>query len=164
MKKFRNKGTVPIVQLGNFSISQFLNFSSRRRAGMTLLLVILIISALLSVSLSIVTVVLGELRIAGEMTDSFIALYAADEGMERLLYDDRIAESICPGSGSCSYGPVTASLSNGACYTARLSRTGNDTTIISTGEFRCGSPVLSVRRAFQATYTRFLGGGPGPGG
>lgn len=119
---------------------------------MTLLLVILIISSLLSISLGIFDVVLGEFRISGEITDSFIALYAADLGIEKVLYDDRVADSICQGSGSCT-ATFDITLANGACAKVRLSRTGKNTTVISTGEYRCSSPNLSVKRAFQANYT-----------
>ncbi|MDP3727625.1 MAG: hypothetical protein Q8R35_03230 [bacterium] len=126
----------------------------RQRRGITLLLVVLILSALLSISLGIIDVVLGEFKISGEISDSFIALYAADQGIERILYDDRIGSSICPGSGICSYGPVTTALPNGACYTLRLDRPGANTTVISTGEYRCASSQLSVKRAFEATYSQ----------
>ena len=126
--------------------------SAPRRAGITLLLVVLVLSGLLSISLGIVDVVLGEFRISGEITDSFIALYAADQGIEQILYSDRVQNSICPGGGSCSYGPVTVSLANGSCYTLRLNRSGSNTAVVATGEYRCASPALAVKRAFEATY------------
>lgn len=124
------------------------------RRGMTLLLVILVLSALLSVSFGISNVVIGEFRVSGEIADSFVALYAADQGVERMFYDDRARDAICPGGASCSYGPVTTELSNGACYTLRLTRTGIQTTVVSTGEYRCATPALSVKRALEAVYTR----------
>lgn len=118
---------------------------------MTLLLVILVLSALLSVSLAVFSIVLGEIRISGEIGDSFAALYAADQGVEQLLYDARVAGTVCPGTSSCSYGPVTVTLAHDACYTVRLNRTGRNTTIIATGQYRCSSS-LAVKRAFQVTY------------
>ncbi len=127
--------------------------SGPERAGITLLLVILILSAILSISLGILDVVLGEFRISGEITDSFIALYAADQGIERILYDDRVQGNICSGGGNCSYGPVQTALSNGSCYVLRLIRTGADTTVTSTGEYRCANTLLSVKRAFETAYT-----------
>ncbi len=132
------------------------------RAGVTLLLVVLVLSALLSVSLGIIDVVIGEFRISGEIADSFTALYAADEGTEKILYDDRVGASLCPRSDTCAYGPVTTTLENGACYTLRLTRGGGNTVVVSTGEYRCGSPALSVKRAFEATYTRSATSTPPP--
>lgn len=134
----------------------------RSRQGITLLLVVLVLSALLSISLGILDVVLGEFRITGEITDSFVALYAADQGIEQILYSDRVSNAICPGSGSCSYGPVTMSLANGSCYTLRLNRSGSNTIVVATGEYRCASPALSVKRAFEATYTRSATSTPPP--
>lgn len=157
MKKLRNKEAVMIARFNNFQISQFLSFSPR--GGMVLLLVILILSALLSISIGIFNVVLGEFRISGEISDSFIAFYAADQGVEQVFYDDRVAGSLCRGGGTCEYGPVTVALANGSCYTARLSRTGNDTSVTSTGEYRCGGSSLAVKRAFQASYSRVGGRG-----
>ncbi|MDP3727104.1 MAG: hypothetical protein Q8R35_00515 [bacterium] len=134
----------------------------RQRRGITLLLVVLILSALLSISLGILDVVLGEFKISGEISDSFVALYAADLGVERILYDDRVGTSICPGSGNCSYGPITTALPNGACFTLRLDRTGGNTVVVSTGEYRCASPQLSVKRAFEATYAQSATSTPPP--
>lgn len=144
-----------------FQISDLGFRTSTREPGITLLLVILILSALLSISLGIIDVVLGEFRISGEITDSFVALYAADQGMEKMLYDDRISDSICP-SGNCVYGPVTTTLSNGACHILRLNRSGSNTTVTATGEYKCGSSALSVKRAFESTYTRNATSTPPP--
>ena len=125
--------------------------------GMTLLLVVLLLSALLSISVGIFTVMFGELRISGEATDSFIALYAADEGVERLLYLDLVADSLsgCAGADPCSYGPVSLSFPSGACATVQLTRSGNgQTTARATGEYRCGGGSRAVRRAFQTNYQK----------
>lgn len=125
------------------------------RPGITLLLVILILSALLSISVSIFEVIFGEFRLSGEMTDSFTALYAADEGLEELLFNDRVADTYCAGPGSCTFGPVKRELSSGGCVTIRLNRTGSDTTLIATGEYRCEAPgVFPVKRALQTTYEK----------
>lgn len=124
---------------------------ARQREGMTLLLVILILAALLSISIGIFNVVFGEIQLSGELNNAFVAFYAADEGVERLLYDYFVANALgCPPlPTSCSYGPTTITLSNGACHTLRLTRTGNSLTALATGEYRCGSPTLSVKRALQ---------------
>lgn len=127
----------------------------QNRSGITLILVILILSALLAISLSIFEIIFGEFRISGEMTDSFVALYASDEGLEELLYNDRVAESYCGGPGSCHYGPERRQLSNGSCVTLRLDRTGRDTTVVATGEYRCEAPgIFPVKRALQTTYEK----------
>lgn len=126
---------------------------------MTLLLVVLLLSVMITISAGIFSVVFGELRISGEITDSFTALYAADQGIELMHFCDRMPNSGCdPCQGqpqdSCTYGPVTTALPNGACMTVQLSRAGQQTTVISTGEYRCATPDLSVKRSFQSFYTK----------
>jgi len=122
------------------------------RGGLTILLTVLILSALLSISISIYTVILGELRLSGELADSFVALYAADRGLEAKLYDDRSdGTPVC--TNPC--GPITdpqVLLANGACYVTVYEKKGQTTSIIATGEYRCQSPLLPVKRAFQVTY------------
>ncbi len=125
--------------------------------GVTLLFVVLIVAALLSTALGIFDAVFGQLRLAGEITDSFRALYAADQGIEKLLYDDRVANAVpgCPGSSPCSYGPTTISLGQDRCVTLRLTRTsGRNTTVVATGEYRCGTGELTVRRAIRVQYQK----------
>lgn len=138
--------------------------SVRQRKGVTLLLVILILAAILSISIGIFDVTFGEIRISGEVGDSFLALYAADQGIEKTLYDDRVANTLCSGNGSCAYGPVKLpAFPNGSCATVRLSRTGGgDTTVTATGEYRCSSPVAAVKQALLTTYKKTSGGGGGP--
>lgn len=130
-------------------------------SGQILLLVILLLSAILSISLSIFNTVFAELQISGEMSNSFKALYAADEGMEKLSYDDRVTNSVpgCSGASPCTY-PASGGLvqlpelPSGACARVRLVRLGGGaTTITSVGEYRCASPELVLKRALQATYT-----------
>lgn len=141
--------------------------------GIALLLVVVVLAALLSVSLSIFDVVFGETKISGEMTDSFKAIFAADQGMERMLYCDRTTPSAncdnlgqpagCLGQpGQCSYpGPnlndtqQLPTFSSGACAYVRLFRNASgDTKAFSTGEYVCGAAERSVRRALQSTYQR----------
>ncbi|MBI2055630.1 MAG: hypothetical protein HYT42_01930 [Candidatus Sungbacteria bacterium] len=123
--------------------------------GFTLLLVILVMSAILSISIGIFDLTYGESRISGEVGDSFLALYAADQGVEKTLYDDRVSDTICPGSGSCSYGPVSIPFANGSCALVRLSRSGGgDTTVVSTGQYRCSPSDLSTKRAISTSYKK----------
>lgn len=154
--------TIKLLLLQRFHRAKRFIVSVKRsdspKKGITLLLVILILSALLSVSITIFDSVLGQLRISGEITDSFIALYAADQGLEGLLYENRVAGTVCPESlEQCEYGPVTfgpgySLLPQDACFRVSLEKEGNEVKIISTGEYRCSSPSLSVKRAFSASY------------
>ncbi len=121
--------------------------------GVTLLLVIVIVSALLSISVGIFNVVYGQIKISGEINDSFLAIYAADQGMERIFYRDRVnRETLCAISGPNCF-TESASVPSGACYTVQFSKVGPDTTVVSTGQFRCGiNPNRVVKRGLEATY------------
>src|SRR3989344_1277203 len=85
-------------------VSRFDHGKKTRHAGVALLLVMSILSALTSISYAMFTIAFSHIQIAGELSDSFIALYAADEGIERLLYEDRVdPANLCGAFGSPCY-------------------------------------------------------------
>lgn len=122
--------------------------------GITLLLMVVILSALLSVSIGIFNVVLGQLQISGEAADSFIALYATDQGAERVLYRDRIQGVICEGGGGINcYTEGPTEIQSAACYELRVSKVDSDTEIVVSGQYRCGpNPNRVVKRGFLVSY------------
>ncbi len=145
-------------------------FKFHSREGITLLLVVVIVSALLSISVGIFNVAYGQLRISGELADSFFASYAADQGMERMLYRDRrAADDVCDKGNVVNFGDPcmpeeTITISSGggasACYTVKVSQKDVeppdgvlDTVIQASGQYRCGvNPDRVVRRGFQVVY------------
>lgn len=134
--------------------------------GITLLLVILVLSALMTVSLGIFNVSFIELRISGDFSNSLRALDVSDQLVELALYKDRVQQSICTtpgencyvgcitGSADCSSPTETfAALPNGACGRVTISRLGGQTTLESLGQFDCNSGSLRVaRRSFLVIY------------
>jgi len=121
--------------------------------GITLLLVVLVTSAILSVSLGIFNVIFGQLKISGEINDSFIALYAADQGIEKILYRDRNLNEICPVEGPSCYIEGPTDVPSGGCYKVRVNKVSGQTEIIVSGQYRCGaSPPRVVKRGLQVTY------------
>jgi len=117
--------------------------------GITLLLVVVILAAILSVSVGIFNVIIGQLFISGEISDSFIALYAADEGTEKTLYRDRILDECTP--PSCSVGPITTAAQS--CYTVSYTRIGTITSIKSVGQYRCEPTATRItKRGLEVTY------------
>lgn len=132
----------------------------QERSGITLLLVILVLSALLSTSLGIYNVVFTELRLSGEIADSFVALYAADEAIERGLFEDRDAAPFClpaPGRIANCYDSGWVTVTSGACYRLRADKSGNpaltNVTLKATGEFRCAGGITAVKRALDTSYS-----------
>ncbi len=128
----------------------------REQRGITLLMVVTLLSAFLSLSVGVANVVIGELRISGEVIDSFRALYAADQGIERILFLDRQLQAICPPqlpAGPDCFENKDVRVQSGACYTVRVSKTGRETDIVIAGQFRCGdNPGRVVKRGFEVRY------------
>ena len=139
---------------------------SSQQSGITLLLVILVLSGLMTVSLSIFNVSFIELRISGDFASSLKALNAADELVELTLYKDRVQQSICESPGaSCYVACINGSadcespnetfpiLASGACGKVTLSRLGGQTTLQSVGQFDCSAGSFRVvRRSFMVIY------------
>ncbi len=129
------------------------NLDTEEKRGISLLLVVVLLSAILSISIGIFNVVLGQIRLSGEVADSFIAFYAADQGIEKILYRDRINGDICPISGTNCYTEGPVELISTACYSIRVSKSGSATEIVTIGEYRCGmNPARVVKRGFQVNY------------
>lgn len=143
--------------------------------GMILVMVVLITSAILAVGLGIFSSVFNQLRTASETRYSFNALYAADRGIERTLYLDRVAGPLCPGvvidgvpdvdcyklgTPDDPVYPGGFPVGNNACVTVRVGKDikcdnaaeAGFTRIRSTGLYQCGSGELGVKRAFCLSY------------
>lgn len=127
---------------------------STTESGITLLLVMVILSALLSISIGIFNVVFGQIKISGDLADSFIAFYAADQAIEKMLYRDRTLAEICAGGpGNPCYTEGSTDVQSGGCYKIRVSKVSGITTVAAFGQYRCGAtPSRVVKRGFQLTY------------
>lgn len=123
------------------------------KRGIVLLLVVVLVAAILSISLGIFNTMLGEFRISGDAADSFRALYAADEGFERILYKDRQQGPIC--SSPCIVLLPFSDVLSGACYEVKFVKKAAppQIKIVVTGKYQCGAnkPRI-VKRAFEAVY------------
>lgn len=127
-----------------------------QKQGVTLLLVVILISAIFSVSVGIFTLVFGQLFISGEVADSFVAVYASDHGIERTLYRDRRLGTGISCSTSCTENSMTTyggPLASGGCYNVSMTKIGGTVTFESTGQYRClVSPARVVKRSFRLSY------------
>ena len=104
---------------------------------------LMVMNILLAVALGISAIFVGQLQITREMGDSVIAFYAADTGIERVLYSGRETPSF-----SCPAGPPPCSLDNGAEYYVIITPGGDCTNfcIRSVGTYN------NVRRAIEVSY------------
>lgn len=129
--------------------------SAQGQKGITLLLVVVLLSAILSISVGIFNVVIGEFRISGELSDSFQAFYAANEGFERAFYQDFQQSAFCTETQGpdCYVSPSPVTVASGACYIIHVSKVDLTTTIDALGQYQCGgNPLRIVRRRLAETY------------
>lgn len=131
-----------------FSFSIF-NNRALSRDGITLLITVVLLSAILAVALGAFQIIYGQFLLSGEMQNSFDAFYAADQGIEKGLNMDRDGTPF-----ECSPSPCTgtsAVLPSGACYEYIINKTGG--TVIQTfGRHTCALGRRLVLRALQVSY------------
>lgn len=141
----------PLFQKILYSPSDF-DTSGSRKKGITLLLVIVILSAILSISLGIFSITLGEIKISGEIGNSFHAFYAADQGIERMLYRDRVLLDPLVIDGLVE----EKSISSGARFRVNVTKPGvacgGEAQYIGTGDFPYANPERQVKRAFFVCF------------
>ena len=85
-----------------------------KEKGVTLYLSVVIMSIMMSIVLGISTIVFYQIKIVKGLGDSVVSFYAADTGIERILYDDKVYRDT-HGVGIPA-GTSTTALSNGASY------------------------------------------------
>ena len=139
-----------------------------------MLLVVAILSAIMSISLGIFNIIFDQVRISGEIADSFLSFYSADEGIEKTLYLDRITYinnaaddypyGLCgknPGI-SCytTPAPPAGTLATvGGCYQVTMDKAPGSTVLKVIGQYPrlqgadpCGESYRIIKRGFNLTY------------
>ncbi len=125
----------------------------RNKKGMTLLLVVVLLAAFLSISMGIINILLGQIFTIGQSGESFHALYASDIGMERSVYRDRV-QNVC--TGGCR---ETKTFADGSCYDAVVAvgpsascAAPSFRCLIVKGKSLCGGNPRYVQRQFDLKY------------
>lgn len=106
-----------------------------KQSGIALLLTLIILSVVTLVSVFIANTVAVQLRLASDISDSNIAIYAADSGIEWQLYQIRKGASVAP--------PV---MSNGATFITTVIGIAPNFTIKSLGSFH------NMKRQFEINF------------
>jgi len=112
------------------------NIPVSREQGISLYLAILIMTILLSIGLGVSTILLGQMKMLRGMGDSVVAFYAADTGIEEILYT-----GVSSSSGT---------LENGARYEATMTLAGPG----CSADYYCIRSVgifQATRRAIEVT-------------
>lgn len=108
--------------------------------GVSLLLTILIMAAILAISLGLFRLSVGEIKLTRDVSKSFIAYYAAEAGVEWAIYEER------QGSGASDKSDCSVDLGNGSKYGIEVDRTGGIITIKSIGCYE------EIRRAIEVSF------------
>lgn len=118
------------------------------RQGVSLYLTIVLLSVLTGGLLAVVSVNLSQTRVVSTIGDSVISFYAADTGVEKLLYEI-YQEGYIPSTGDC---PFTGTLGEtDAPYEICVS-SNSSTTVWSRGEFERGGE--KTFRRIQLNFVR----------
>ena len=125
------------------------------REGVTLLIAIILLAAFLSISLGILNILLGQIVIGINESESFHAFYSSDIGMERTLYRDREI-NIC-GTTDCGTGGAFIDVPDSGCYQVVVDISASCTTvgqrcITVTGRYQCDGRERYVDRTFTLAY------------
>ncbi|XOA42804.1 MAG: hypothetical protein ACKKMO_03360 [Candidatus Nealsonbacteria bacterium] len=111
---------------------------SNSQRGVSIMLAVFILSFLLAISMGISTILVRQIKIMREIGYSVIAFYAADAGIEVVLYEDR--------SIGLSDGYTTSTVFvNDASYEVEF-HTNDITTITSIGSYK------NTKRAIETRY------------
>lgn len=116
------------------------------RGATTILVAVFVLSILLMISLTAASVMIYEIRMAKEISDSIPAFMAADAAAEQCLYQARKAAGVCQNAG----GTISVSLDNGA--TAVAQRTSG-TIIESLGVYNQTNRKIQIEGTFGLTVT-----------
>ncbi len=135
--------------------------------GIALLIAVIIVSALLSIAVSLSSIMQRHVELSSLGRESQVAFYGADSGLECALYWDLEEGAFSTSSTSnisCNDQPFTVggnSIStftiqpDGGTYCAEVrvekSSTGS-TTIVSRGYNECDTDTRRVERALRTTY------------
>jgi len=119
------------------------NINHKNQKGVSLYLTIVILSVLMAVILTMIGLAISQIKVIHTLSDSIIAFYAADTGIERVLYAI-FQEGYAPSIGECppSY---RGTLENGATYEVSVSKK-SDSIIFSTGNYK------KTKRRIEITF------------
>ncbi len=126
---------------------KILNLIFKKNEGVALYFALLILSSIIVITASVASIMIGQFNISGDIRKSMKAVYAADSGLEKALYEVRKNGQGDAAALDCSGFGLT--LPMGATCTLSVSGTlviDGDVVIISKGDFS-GS-----YRQIQAVY------------
>jgi hypothetical protein len=111
--------------------------------GVSIYLVILISTFILAVALGLSTILISRIKVSQEIGYSVVAFYAADTGIERILYDIRKLNYECSSPPCTPYSNIPL---DSASYGVVINSWSPSVQINSTGKYQ------TVKRAIEINY------------
>lgn len=102
--------------------------------GVSLILTLLIMAALLAIAFGVSRLTMGEIRLGRDISKSLIAYYAAEAGIERAIYEERI------GGGTSAIPDCSVELANNSSYGISIGTTA----IMSIGCYKDISRAIEI--------------------
>ncbi len=121
-----------------------LNSIHNKESGISLLFSVLVMALILGVALALNTILLQQVRMAREIGNSVVALYAADSGIEEILMAKDNPSSSCIQDSPCPLG-------NGATYYLSIVPSGEN----CSGQNYCIKSIgifKDIRRGIEIDY------------
>lgn len=112
----------------------------RTGRGVSIYMAILVMSILLAVAIGTAAILLNQIKMIRSMGDSVVALYAADTGIERVLYYNPDPEVV-----------VSDNLDNNSTYSAKKVLPNGTTCIADYYCIKSIGTYKEVRRAIEVT-------------
>lgn len=110
-----------------------------KQKGVSLLLGLLIITAISAIAFGLSRLALGQLKLSRDISKSVIAFFAADSGVERALYEERI-------EGEARNVTGCIDVQGEICYNIQVSGSSPNKTISSNGSYD------DILRAIEITF------------
>ena len=129
--------------------------NNKKQKGVILYITLLILSAMLVMSVTVTSLIIGEFKIAGNLKKSMDAVNSAGSGLEITLYKTRVEESLGTGSTDCN----TLGLTSLTCVVdVDINFTAQEPCLPAMDPYGCTQikatgTVSGLNRKLQATYS-----------
>ena len=117
--------------------------------GVAVLLALLVLSGILIIALGVAGLKINRMKLSRNVSDSVVAYYAAEAGIERALFRNRKKLEPLPIPGNW-FNSGDDPLSNGASYNVKVISQSGPVTIKSIGSF--GAAGKKTKRSVEINY------------
>ena len=122
-----------------------MNMLKEKQKGISIYLVMVMISVLLAVVLGLASLIIGGSKLSRNLNYSVKAFHAADTGIEKALYNIKISGGVCDNSSS------DGSFDTNYNYDVTMSTSGADCSSLGTSITSLGQ-YLTVKRKIEVSY------------